>query len=903
MSIHTNSNEKRRISTILAQFETKLIDLDSRIREFKEDYTVEALNLNTSLQENRILFKQTRAFARLLSDKADTECTIRYLRSLLDRKIAFRPESYFITPESGEPDKDELKSSLTLDTQNVTDVAGMEVDDRSFGDSIGLATGQMGVLSMEEFLERPVEIADGTIASGASLSAQYAIWDIITKHPSVRAKFRNYAFFRGTLNLRIAVSGSPFHTGRILASYQPHAGKNANLLAHDANILVDSAYRPVLLNYLSQAPGAVTIDVRENRPVEMVIPFVSPKPMLRLYNNSSAAVSAATSFLDFVDMGDLFFYTIDAIGNVSASTASPVSYVIYAWFTDVQLGVPTATHLEITTESADEQVRGPVEKITSGAAKIAGALNVIPILRPFTLPSQLILKGLSAIASWFGWSRPPIIDQPVISKNMPFMSHCQTIGSETVSRITLDPKQELAIDSLMCGSQHDDLVIAALAKRETLFDSFTWADDDPIKVPIAKYIVHPQMNTYYSDVGATAMTLVQPSAMSYTATPFSYWRGDITFRLDFVTSQYHRGKIAIWYEPNHFHETLISADMSLNKNFIQIVDLAVTSTVEFTVEWASHYPWLRTFGPEDIKTAHNFGAILVDLNEYVNGYISIAPFTTLQSPDSSDVIVHVYCKSDNIRYQQMTNDLPLARDYITPESYFESVTGEEHESQTLNPSTANMDGISMYHFGEQPVSFRSLLKRYATFTTVPVTAAGTYRSVYLGQLVWPNPSPAYNGAAPTYTTLYDYLRYAYLGMRGGRRFRVFIDTEGTMAKTARVFVNINGPEPIAVVNSGTNAAVPRTDVRGAAVFLPETNAGVEVEIPFYSQNAFIFSSATDGEGTTSAGEMSFDYTRKFYIHADISGVANDVTTFVLDHASAEDFTLMRFGGSPYYTYA
>ena len=870
--------------------------LSMEVEEQKIPYTVHELG-NKALTASSLARRRLKPMVDTLCQLEDEHATIRSLNIKLARTREIRTESLV------EPDKGKATGVVVERNENLEDITGDVTDKTDMGDSKYIDNGQYGLLPIEDFLERPVEIADGNWSVGSNLSIQVSIWDLLSKHASVRAKLRNFAFFKGNMGIRIAFSGTPFHYGRLLCSYQPHAGKNANIDAHISNLAVDPTYRDVLLNYLSQSRGAATIDARGNKPTELSIPYISPKPMLRLYNNGSSVISAATSFSDFADMGDLFIYSYEPLGSVSSGTATSVSYNIYAWFEDVELSTPTATHIEIATESAPESITGPVQRMSSSAAQVAGVLSSIPMIAPFAKASEIVFNGISSISAIFGWSRPPINREPEFVKNRPFTSHCQTIGSETIERITIDPMQELAIDGLACGEMKDSMVINNITNHDSFFDRFTWADTDALEVPIYKCIVHPQMNTYYSDVGATAMELVQPSALSYCATPFEYWRGTITYTFDFVTTQYHRGKIAIWFEPNHQHNTLIGADVSLNKNYVQILDLAVSSSIEISVEWASHYPWLKTFSPQDIKSAHEFGAILTNLNEYVNGYLFVAPFTTLQSPDSSDIPVHVYVRSTDVKFQQLTDDIPSARALITPESLSENDLHEEKRlAKVLNPTTASMKHITTYNFGEQPISFRSCLKRYCTAALVNHTATADYRRLVLVRKNLPDPVPAYNTTySVAYKSLYGY-RYGFLGLRGGIRYRVFHIGEEGYNETGRAFAMLMSPSS-SVTESAVNGVAPDyTTMNGAAVFLPHTNGGVEYELPFYNQNLFLFSFATDLHGTSTAGEMAYTYTRSHEFHADINGTTGKDHTFVFDIASGEDFTLMRFTGAPYYTY-
>jgi len=149
----------------------------------------------------------------------------------------------------------------------------------------------------------------------------------------------------------------------------------------------------------------------------------------------------------------------------------------------------------------------------------------------------------------------------------------------------------------------------------------------------------------------------------------------------------------------------------LNKNFIQIVDIQETQTVDVCVGWAHPRAWATTTDASGncANYANTFDPSVGD--ESTNGVLYIVPFTELTSPNNGDVEVNVYARCDNLMLQQPDSAfLPLRRKFTTES---EALNGDV-SCVTLNKSTANTDNISLHHFGEQVLSFRTLLKRYVT---------------------------------------------------------------------------------------------------------------------------------------------------------------------------------------------
>eukprot|EP00995_Heteronema_vittatum_P007132 NODE_226_length_1615_cov_216.134738_g160_i0.p1 GENE.NODE_226_length_1615_cov_216.134738_g160_i0~~NODE_226_length_1615_cov_216.134738_g160_i0.p1 ORF type:complete len:506 (-),score=-34.29 NODE_226_length_1615_cov_216.134738_g160_i0:98-1594(-) len=494
------------------------------------------------------------------------------------------------------------------------------------------------------------------------------------------------------------------------------------------------------------------------------------------------------------------------------------------------------------------------------------------------------------------------------------------------------------------------------------------------------------------------MGVVQPSVLGYVASAFAYWRGSITFRIDIVKSGFHNGKIAVMYEPNHGQEVIISADVAFNKNFVEVIDIATTSSFEFTVEWASHLPWLRVFPPEDWESAQAIGPIVANNSEQINGFVNIYPFTALQSNDGSDIELNVFVRSENMVFNMLSAvNMPTSRYLVQtegnvkffeteglhselqtgmltlrtakskaidvlvvgrdvdqikdiahrPEFYYSPVTfvdGHGHNKKaqlvverdsdwidavivsnagsydfvteaayanhsdsevlkfTLNESSATMDNCADYHFGELPLSFRPLLKRYVNqWWDVTTTAGSDYLAVYMFSPIYPSPVPAYDDET-TAPNLYGLLRYAFLGMRGCMRKRYRSLAPGVIGYLHRCAVGLSDPGTSRAISVGTSINTSQLKQNGSASFVSATNGGIEVELPYYSPNLFVFSCADDNVGTQNTGEMALVWPQLAQFGAEIAGLAGDAINLVEEFATAEDFTFMRFIGAPYFTF-
>lgn len=866
-------------------------------------FSLEELRMHVSLR-GHISNATMKRYVSILSEIEDLYQTKR----VIDR-LRRKQQKYVIYSESYDMRDGVINESLRDEKETVLDTAGTHAQELHKHIFTTLDQGQDHLLTLDDFFARPVEIADFNMPVGANVSLKFDVWDLYTLQPSVRAKLRNYAYLRGDLHVRIAISGSPFHYGRVMVSYQPQALRNTPLTNLDAAATVDTDLRPLLLNYLSQSPECGTMDVKANQPLDMHIPFIMTKPMGRLFNDSSLVLSGLTSYNDFTELGQLYFYTITPPLSVSA-TPSELGVQIYAWLTNVQLGVPTATQIEIITESGDEREVGPVEKTATFAADITGALSDIPVIGPLAKASSMVFTGIKGVAAWFGWSRPGLIANPSYVKNQPFSNGAVTIGVDTVKRLVFDPMQELHVDPRIVGVQDDELAIAAMVKRESYIDTFEWEATDQEMEVIYRSRVTPQLDTWYR--GGVNTNVCQPSAMSFAAAPFQYWHGDIVFRFEIVCSNYHRGKIGIYFEPNVSQASLIDADLSLNKNFFRIIDIQETQSFEMCVEWAHPRAW-ASLAPATSSYQNNY-SFSTSGAEFCNGYIGVVPFTQLQSPDDSTITVNVYVRSENMQYNHMSSiNMPNDREEIG-DIFTESGDVDPYEAKysqdvtctVLNPTSATNKDISLWHFGEQPMSFRAAMKRFVTTrrATAGPGVAGT-RTLRAQFDVYPPPAPLIGGLSNATPTIFGYLRYAFLGMRGGMRKRLHAiadDVDMNLATDSRVVVT-NGD---ASIISGSGAVFvsdfTSTSTTGSAQFKLDTMAGTEIEIPFYSSNYYVYAFAdnmiTEGVAT---GDMIQSWNKIYVANYEIADVTLDNYYVIEDSAVAEDFNFLRFNGAPYFT--
>jgi len=399
--------------------------------------------------------------------------------------------------------------------------------------------------------------------------------------------------------------------------------------------------------------------------------------------------------------------------------------------------------------------------------------------------------------------------------------------------------------------------------------------------------------------------------MMYAAQPFAFWRGMITYRFEIVCSAFHRGKIGVYYEPNIYHNNIISSTTFMNKQAIKLVDIQDTQTFEICVDWASYRDWLKA--PQTIATykkAYSTTANQLDVTTTgcYNGFLSVFVFTELQAPDDAAISINVYAKCDDLQVAVPYDNLvPAHRTILTSSS---CNIGVPITCTDINPTSADNTHIAMNHFGEQVLSYRALVKRFVgSQNIVPGSATDSFYSV-TNQILPVNNLPyATTSAFPTSQAhdYFSYLRYAFLGIRGSIRVRVRFKITNTGFNQQWIKANLLTPSTsFTNTTSHDTTSFNQAQPMGSVTFCPSTNAGIEFELPYMSNNLFqyCFADSYDDSSTTN-DNMESMWLRNYWVTYDtLAGSSiGSVPCFDIEKAAGEDFSMMRFQGAPFFTSA
>lgn len=673
-------------------------------------------------------------------------------------------------------------------------------------------------LSLGEFLARPVTIDTFIWNTTDPLGLLRTIepWRLLINTVAVKRKLENFAFMRAKMHIKVLINATPFQFGTLRVSYQPMDG----FLTRKFRASATSNLIP-----LSQLPGFYVYPSK-NAGGQIELPFVFNRNWLDITSNS-----------DVTDFGSLFYAVFANLDVAISGGPSNVTVRTMAWFSDVELMGSTG---KLTLQS-DEYGDGSISKPATAVANIASYLTKIPIIGPFARATQIGAGAVSKIASIFGFTNVPNIENvsPFYPMSAPHLATAEI--SVPYQKLALDPKTELSIDPTPFGVKgHDELAMSFLKKKESYFGTALWSTTGLSDDLILSIRVTPDLKISEDIIGIAAAVVGKRTNMtplSHVGALFENWRGSLKFRFKVIGTKYHKGRLKISYDPI-FNISATNVDTNIVYN--HIMDLGETDEVTITVPYHQELGWFRT----DTDSSSNNWSTTALATRFPsdNGTMSVRIYNTLEAPVSSTVRILVYVSAgDDFEFANPSGGVTSTGTAILP-SLFALQSEEVHEVHFGTPVIPDENRYGL-NFGESVHSLRKLLHRMVIMDTVPlpvgtVSAYNVYRK---GLMRMPY-SPGFNndpGAWPTlangvvtagskkysFNTMHPmtWVTSMYIGFRGGTNFCITTNSPKIVPNDIRVVrVTDTGG-----VTSANRVVVRQTSILGSASFSVKT-AGLDV---------------------------------------------------------------------------
>jgi hypothetical protein len=475
----------------------------------------------------------------------------------------------------------------------------------------------------------------------------------------------------------------------------------------------------------------------------------------------------------------------------------------------------------------------------------------------------------------------------------------------------------------------DEMTITSVATRESYLTQFPWA----VAATTEQMLWQTQVTPYTWSVNLLSgdPEMHVPACM-FAALPFQNWFGSMKYRFQVVSSNYHKGRIKIVYDPYGFQSN------EYNTNYTYIIDIAEEKDFTVQIGWGSDKPYCTSGAPGaasfvDASTVP-YGTIdvpIVPLNR-ANGMLRVYVVNELTVPNSTinnDVNLNVFVAAgDDMQFRNPSENLENYSYFQTPQMGFEPQSGMEGDmDETSEPNkpmdqavehtilspVSTTDAYDHVFYGESIVSFRSLLKRYSqhTFEVPPgldgivewslTKLAFPYYKGFAPGAITPNSGTAnFNYAR---MTMLNYLTPAYVGWRGSLRWKsasisanALDNNFMTPMRVTREVAKQTYSNTLLLHGSDAGFAVSLLEgtnptLAGAVYTHEDVCPTIEFEVPFQQTRRFAFAKRANWTTESTLGN-AFTTTKMLFKSA--------TTKIALEHlcATGEDFSLYFFTGAP-----
>jgi hypothetical protein len=778
--------------------------------------------------------------------------------------------------------------------------------------------------ALKDFLSRPVRIRQTSWTNGSS-SIKFNPWFDYLSDTRVIQKLNNFYNLRGTLCVKAVINGGPFLYGRLMMAYRPlHFWDHVSDM--NESLVIASQWPRIFIDPTTSLGGTIKC------------PFFYFKEYLNVKD------------ADWDDLGLIYLLPMNELRSVAPGVTAPaVTVTIYAWMENVEMLSPTETVVPQCGEIEPQigefgDSKASISTVATNVAQAAGALKNVPTIGPYALATQTMARNVASIAKAFGYSAPLNLDRQVNTVKVDPKGATTNMQVPT-AKMAVDVKQELTIDPQIAGVNFgDELSVLSIAQRETYLDTFNWMSSSAPESNLYSMLVLPSYcnltSQYYPD--DVYYTAAIPTAIGFASMPFEYWSGSIKFRFQIVSSNFHKGRLAIIYDPAGDSLTGIGENM----RFTEIIDISKTRDFTMTID-NNQQRSLLVIPPYPGTSQTYFtsnGTIPLTPVTGSNGALSIyvlnelqASSTVVSSGSPAVVQINVFVSAgDNFqlfaptdwkiaKFGVVSEDVPTP-DAIEPQAgtLNESLAGDvnfiEETTAPVNaggaqvelvPGNSGSSALTKVYIGETITSFRQLLHRQMYHHSA-------YRAMVRDRIYSRSMSffPCHRGCVPgatcetnsifynyTANTIFNYLAPAFLGMRGGMRWKVVKAKNDSVALYAnRLSVDQYTGYNYAFTESAySDDRLPHGFFElhginsGNTFTTGGTDTVLDIELPYYSNNKFFPCRWLDYTSNN-----YYQGTNGWRIHMDGTDIP-DVTTPVLTRyytEVAEDFTFLFFLNAP-----
>jgi hypothetical protein len=700
-----------------------------------------------------------------------------------------------ITDSTGMGNVDTSATTQFVSDSNIVSAAPINSSflPRTFYDSSSDSLNQ----DIKLFLAKPVILWQGNLTTTDTFSSHVTRLipaDTMFNTTLYKNKIEGFLGFRATTVIRIVINANRFQQGRYILNIIPLGGaegtsfKTTGWVSDHLNTLVQRTTAP-----------HVEIDLNCDTEATIRVPFNSALNFYPIYFNQA------------VEPGSWFAIKLTPYVPLSAVAGDTTcGFCVYAHFEDVQLvsaAIPQSgiafSKISKKNPTEVEQDSVNIGPISSALIRVKNAADIfakVPLLSSYANTVSWFSDIGASAAKVFGWRKPVSlqVSQRVTQNYLPYAAN--TDGPDMSFPLSLSYENSVGLACGFSGTDVDEMDFSYLATIPAWSNTVTWSVGQTIGSQLLLLDVTPAGAPYSTTVNSQTFLHYRPAQL--VASHFAYWRGSMVYKLKFVKTEFHSGRLVVAFNPFPQNAGSLNAITLANSAYLhrQIIDVRETNEFTFVVPFISDQPY---------KTVSSItGRIAVLIMEPL-----VAPATVTQSVS---VILEIATGPD----------IEFAFPSASTSSYYAGVTPQSgtvfsstpiglnvcsNLDSTIGSALATPDlGINALNcVGERISSLRSLLKLPDMLVPTAVPVAGFTQSVLpfaisSGTVVTTTNTP------PTYANdLYSRFASCYVYSRGGVRLK-FVDNQPVTA-TEPNYVSITSSAGLTAFKEGVvtvNAASP-----------------------------------------------------------------------------------------------
>lgn len=484
--------------------------------------------------------------------------------------------------------------------------------------------------------------------------------DSFYSYRAIAEKLSRFAYLKCNFHISVRVNGTKFHYGKLLVAFNVSSYKSDT---------IDYTLRDNIWS-VSAFPHVIC-DAGENEVQEFDIPFLFP---LDYYPLDPASASYGYDLNSLPPLASVFAYVLNPLS--AGDTVPDISVTIYGNMTDI---------------------------------KLAGYANSVPTsVQPFLTRAQLDARN----------NQKHSILQCEIKERQSIETLVAQIGTNRM-RLALPDLNQMSIDNMQndvvdnspnCNisfpPQYEVSSFNDIISKEALLYTGTITSNDVVGSDIFSWSVNP--TTTSSLLFANGRVFYE-TPLSFISTAFTFWRGSINYKIQFVASQFHSLRLQLIYVPNGSSYDTTEPFELLSR----VIDVQRDTEFKFSVPYTDIFPY----------TNSSYGRL----------YLKVVNSLTFKETPVPDIFFNIWISGgSDMSFHLPTNRLKV--DPTTPSNipYQAQIgTNSENPHSVIYDTLAPFDAYSP-NLTFNKTEYRDLLNK-PILVSVISEPSGTNTNVILGR--------------------------------------------------------------------------------------------------------------------------------------------------------------------------